>query len=93
MREAAFTLFQKRPFDDVAIEEITEAAGVSPRTFFRYFRTKGDVAVDWLDSSGPVIRDALQRQEASKALTDALRQAFDTATAIGRAGLLSRHEV
>src|SRR5690606_7738854 len=43
--EAALALFGASGFDAVSIEAITDRAGVSRRTFFRYFPTKEDVVL------------------------------------------------
>lgn len=43
LQKAALELFAKNGYDTTTTDEIAEQAGVSPRTFFRYFPTKESV--------------------------------------------------
>jgi AcrR family transcriptional regulator len=43
LQQAALELFARQGYDTTTTEQIAERAGVSPRTFFRYFSTKESV--------------------------------------------------
>ena len=45
VRREAFRLFEKQGYNETTVDQIAEAAEVSPRTFFRYFPSKAAVLV------------------------------------------------
>jgi AcrR family transcriptional regulator len=71
LQEEALRLFDEHGYDATTIEQIAEAAGVSPSTFYRYFPTKEDVVVQ--DEYDPLIVNVFESQSADDAPLDALR--------------------
>jgi AcrR family transcriptional regulator len=76
IERVAIELFAARGFGDVTVDEIADAAGISPRTFFRYFPTKAHV----VRAHQRRLFDRLVRALASRPLNEgpvtALREAF-----------------
>lgn len=75
LTEAALQLLAGKGFDAVTVDEIVAAAGVSKRTFFRYFASKEDVVVRFLADLGTGIREELAARPAGEPPSAALRHA------------------
>ena len=62
IREHAMRLFAEQGYAATTVDQIAEAAEVSPSTFFRYFPTKEDVVLT--DDYDPLILEAIRAQPA-----------------------------
>ena len=71
IQEHALRLFREQGYNETTVEQIAEAAEVSPSTFFRYFGTKEDVVV--FDALDPQLIEAFRHQPANLAPIAALR--------------------
>ena len=58
--DAAIALFEKKGFDQTDVAEIAEAAGISKRSFFRYFATKDDLLARSVMEYGAVLVAAIR---------------------------------
>ncbi|SDR95125.1 transcriptional regulator, TetR family [Paenibacillaceae bacterium GAS479] len=74
IQQCALSLFQERGYDKTTVEQIADAAGVSRRTFFRYFPTKEDVVLH--DEYDPKIVEAFEAQPLDLGPIEALRNAI-----------------
>jgi TetR/AcrR family transcriptional regulator, regulator of mycofactocin system len=54
LEQVAFDLFERRGFERTTIDDIATAAGISRRTFLRYFPSKSDAV--WGDFDGELTR-------------------------------------
>ncbi|WP_250027479.1 acyl-CoA-like ligand-binding transcription factor [Paractinoplanes maris] len=73
---AALRLVDERGLDHVTVEDISEAADVSPRTFFNYFATKDDALLGGPLPHGPSMHDRLLAVPSGVALVPALLEAI-----------------
>jgi TetR/AcrR family transcriptional regulator, regulator of mycofactocin system len=67
-------LFARDGFDDTTVERIASAAGVSKRTFFRYFESKADVLWHAFDGEVRSLRAAFAAVPVQVPLMEAIRQ-------------------
>jgi len=58
--DAAIALFENKGFDQTDVAEIAEAAGISKRSFFRYFATKDDLLARSVMEYGAVLASAIR---------------------------------
>ncbi|MGW3471552.1 TetR/AcrR family transcriptional regulator [Saccharopolyspora sp. NPDC000995] len=79
---AAAELFAERGLEGTTAEEIAQRAGVAPRTFYRYFRTKQDSVTPLLSGGADrwraLLADAEPCADLPTALESAIEQALST---------------
>jgi AcrR family transcriptional regulator len=79
IREHALRLFREQGYAATRVEQIAEAAEVSPATFYRYFPTKEDVVLQ--DDMDVLTLEALEAQPAGLSPLAAVRGAVVSALA------------
>ena len=71
-------LFEQHGYDNVTVDQIATAAGVSRRTFFRHFKTKEKVVFPYTESRLDMFRETIRARTGGKPATFAvLRDIFE----------------
>ena len=71
IQREALRLFSEQGFDATTVEQIAEAAGISPATFYRYFTSKEDSVVT--DEYDPIFVQSIMERPSDEPLIDAIR--------------------
>lgn len=80
----AMRLFARRSFDEVSVDDIAAEAGISQRTFFRYYASKDDILLRFERQNQERLIEALRRQPANLGPVSALRQAYLRTSTVAR---------
>ncbi|MDY6998739.1 MAG: TetR family transcriptional regulator [Actinomycetota bacterium] len=76
IQAAADALFDERGYEHTTVRDIADAAGVTERTFFRYFPVKEGLLVKDIEDWLPVLGEQIRCRPADEAPLDAVQQAF-----------------
>ena len=78
---AGLRLIARSGLDGVTVEQVAAAAGISPRTFFRYFRNVPDLLTRVPHREVEQVCGFVMARPAEESLLDAFRSALDTGSA------------
>lgn len=78
LARAAMTLLNTQTYEETTIEQIAAAAGVSRRTYHRYFSTKQDVFLHFVESQMAGLLTHLERRPEDEPVAIALRAAISS---------------
>ena len=78
LEQAALDLYQERGFEQTTVTEIAERAGLTERTFFRYFADKREVLFGNQERLRTLAVNGIEAAPASSAPLDAVAAALET---------------
>jgi AcrR family transcriptional regulator len=70
-------LFAAQGYDNTTVDQIAAAAGMSKRTFFRYFPSKDDLVIGKYDLFADRMAEALDARPKNEPVWESLRRMFD----------------
>jgi AcrR family transcriptional regulator len=76
LRDVALEMYLEHGYENVTVAEITERAGLTRRTFFRYFTDKRDVLFAGSEQLPTALADAVCHADAALSPFEALLSAF-----------------
>jgi AcrR family transcriptional regulator len=76
IQQAADDLFASRGYAETTVRDIADAAGVTERTFFRYFPGKQALLIKDIEAWLPVLGDAIRQRPPSEGPLDAIEHTF-----------------
>src|ERR1700741_5306881 len=76
IRREAFRLIEENGYAATTVEQIADAADVSPSTFFRYFPSKESLLL--ADDLDPLVMAAFDAQPPELSPSQAIRRAYET---------------
>jgi AcrR family transcriptional regulator len=75
LEDAALERFARDGFDQTSVDAIASDAGVSPRTFFRYFATKDEVLDMGREERQAMLRDTIRDLDPDLPVSEVVRRA------------------
>lgn len=82
IERVALRLFLEHGYDAVSVDDIAAEAGMSARTFFRYYATKDEILRRYRSGLTEALLDAFAAQPAEMRALDALRAAYASTSAV-----------
>jgi AcrR family transcriptional regulator len=96
LQQAANRLFEAQGYDRTTVQEIANAAGVTERTFFRYFGSKDELLADLILGGLPLLQEMIvrrpQKEPPLTAVRNAVLASVDAAGGRGRPTLAQMFE-
>src|SRR5882724_4825502 len=72
--DTATDLFAEKGFDETTVDDIAQAAGVSRRSFFRYFASKNDLMAHGMVNYGAELTAAIDACPQTYSLSEVFRE-------------------